>query len=60
MEERVYITEAFKQELLNLGCQSVDYIDIYRREGGKIFFQAGKCKFNFSKEELKEATLTAE
>ena len=60
MEERVYITEAFKQELLNLGCQPVDYIDIYRKEGDKIFFQAGMCKFHFSKQELKEATLTAE
>ena len=60
MEERVYITEAFKQELVNLGCQAVDYIDIYRREGGKIFFQANKCKFHFTKQELDEATLTAE
>jgi len=60
MEERVYITETFKQELSNLGCQAVDYIDIYRKEGGKVFFQAGKCKFHFSKEELKQATLTAD
>lgn len=60
MEERVYITETFKQELVNLGCVAVDYIDIYRREGSKIFFQAGKCKFHFTKDELVEATLTAD
>ena len=60
MEERVYITETFKQELVNLGCQSVDYIDIYRKEGNKIFFQAGMCKFHFSKQELEEATLTVD
>lgn len=59
MEERVYITETFKQELVNLGCEAVDYIDIYRKEGSRIFFQANKCKFHFSKQELEEATLTA-
>lgn len=59
MEERVYITETFKQELVNLGCEAVDYIDIYRQESSRIFFQAGKCKFHFSKQELDEATLTA-
>jgi hypothetical protein len=60
MEDRVYITEAFKQELVNLGCTAADYITIYRIEGNKVFFQADKCKFHFTKEELKEATLTAE
>lgn len=60
MEERVYITEAFKQELANLSCDVADYIDIYRKDGNKIFFQAGKCKLHFSKEELKEATLSVD
>lgn len=60
MEERVYITEEFKRELTWLGCEAVDYIDIYRRESGKIFFQAAKCKFHFSKDELAKATLTAD
>lgn len=57
MEERVYITEQFKQELLNLGCEAVDYINTYRVEGNKVFFTAGKCKFHVTKTELAEATL---
>jgi hypothetical protein len=60
MEERVYITEEFKQELANLGCSTVDYITIYRTEGNKVFFTANKCKFHVSKQELKEATLTVD
>ena len=60
MEEQVYITEAFKQELANLGCSAVDYITIYRTEGNKVFFSAGRCKFHVTKEELKQATLKAE
>ena len=60
MEERVYITEEFKQELTNLGCSPVNYITIYRTEGSKVFFSADKCKFHVTKQELKEATLTAD
>jgi hypothetical protein len=56
MEDKVYITEAFKQELQNLGCDAVDYITVYRVEGNKAFFRANKCKFHVSKQELKEAT----
>jgi len=57
MEERVYITEAFKQELINL-AGIVDYITIYRREGNKIFFSANNCKLHLTKAELEEARLT--
>lgn len=57
MEERVYITEKFKQELANLGCSTVDYITIYKKEGNKVFFNANKCKFHLTKQELEEATL---
>lgn len=57
MEERVYITEQFKQELSNLGCEAVDFIDTYRVEGNKVFFTAGKCKFHITKAELVAVTL---
>ena len=60
MEERVYITEEFKQELTNLGCSVVDYITIYRTEGNKVFFNADKCKLHVTKQELKKLTLTAD
>jgi hypothetical protein len=57
MEDRVYITEQFKQELSNLGCEAVDYVKIYKVEGNKVFFTAGKCKFHLTKAELTQATL---
>lgn len=57
MEERIYITEEFKQELANLGCEAVDYITTYRVDGNKVFFTANKCKFHLTKAELKEITL---
>lgn len=60
MEERIYITEEFKQELANLGCEAVDYITTYRVEGNKVFFTANKCKFHLTKAELEAATLTAD
>lgn len=59
MEERIYITEEFKQELANLGCEAVDYITTYRVEGNKVFFTANKCKFHLTKAELAEATLAS-
>jgi hypothetical protein len=60
MEERIYITEEFKQELANLGCEAVDYITTYRTEGNKVFFTAGRCKFHITKAELETSTLTVD
>lgn len=57
MEERIYITEEFKQELANLGCEAVDYVTKYKVEGSKVFFTANKCKFYLTKAELEEVTL---
>ena len=57
MEERVYITEEFKQELINLGCTAVDYIYVYKIEGDKVFFKADQCKLHLSKQEMDDATL---
>jgi len=59
MEERIYITEEFKQELANLGCEAVDYITTYRVEGNKVFFTANKCKLHVTKAELEAATLAS-
>ena len=57
MEERVYITEAFKQELYNL-AGDVEYITIYRTENDKVFFTANRCKLHLTRAELAEARLT--
>lgn len=58
-DEKIYITEAFKAELQNLGCPYCeDYITVYRRERDKAYFRAGtKCKFHMLQSELDEVTL---
>lgn len=61
MEEQVYINKEFKAELANLNCGlEQDYITITRREGDKVFFRYGRCKFHITKAELEEAKLTSE
>jgi hypothetical protein len=44
--ETVKITAEFKEELRKLGCSDGDYVTIYKKEDGKIFFRLGYCKFH--------------
>jgi hypothetical protein len=44
--ETVKITAEFKEELRKLGCSDGDYVTIYKKEDGKIFFRLGCCKFH--------------
>lgn len=61
MSEQIYINAEFKAELSNLNCGAgEDYITVTRKEGDKIFFQYGKCKFHITKAELEEVKLKAE
>jgi len=53
----MYITEVFSDELDNLGCGKNDFITITRREGCKVFFTAGPCKFNIQASEVQNVTL---
>ena len=52
MTERVYIKEELKETFCKLGVGIVDYIDIYRIEGDKVFFTAGRGKFHMTRTEL--------
>jgi hypothetical protein len=57
MIERVYINSELSENFRNLKCGIVDYVDVYRIEGDKVFFKAGTGKFHLTKDELKEARL---
>lgn len=56
MNEIVYITEPLKENFRILGCGLVDYVEIYRTEGDKVYFKAGNGKFNMTRSELEEYT----
>jgi hypothetical protein len=61
MSEKIYITAEFKSELSKLNCSGgEDYIFITRREGNKVFFQYGTCKFHITKAELEAVKLKSE
>lgn len=60
MTERVYINSELSDNFAKLGCGIVDYVDVYRIEGDKLFFTAGTGKFHLTKAELKEARLGEE
>ena len=57
MEEKVYITEEFKRELSSLGCYGDDYIVIYKRRDGIVYFKNGKCKLTITEKELEQYVL---
>jgi len=57
MNERVYINSELSENFRNLGCGIVDYVDVYRVEGDKVFFTAGSGKFHLTKGELKDYML---
>lgn len=59
-EEKMYITEEFSDELANLGCGNNDFITITRREGCKVFFTAGPCKFNIQASEVQNVSLNGQ
>lgn len=59
MNERVYINQILSETFRNLGCGLVDYIDIYRKEGEKLFFKAGNGKFHMTYSELKEYVIAS-
>jgi hypothetical protein len=59
-DEILYITEEFSDELANLGCGRNDFITITRREGVKVFFTAGPCKFNIQASEVQNVTLNGQ
>lgn len=59
-EEKMYITEEFSDELKNLGCGSNNFITITRREGCKVFFTAGPCKFNIQASEVQNVSLNGQ
>jgi hypothetical protein len=44
--EKVKITAKFKEELKELGCSDSDYVTVYKKEDGKVFFRSGYCKFH--------------
>ena len=55
MSNKVHIKPEFKKELQYLGCESSeDYIEITRKEDGKVFFKYGTCKLHVTKEELED------
>jgi hypothetical protein len=58
MKERIYIKDELKETFKNLRCGIVDYIDIYRVEDGKAYFQAGTGKFHMTLQEIEEARLS--
>ena len=59
-DEILYITEEFSDELANLGCGRNDFITITRREGVKVFFTAGSCKFNIQASEVQNVSLNGQ
>lgn len=60
MIERVYINSELSENFRNLKCGIVDYVDVYRIEGDKVFFKAGTGKFHLTKEELASYRLSAD
>ena len=53
MNEKIYITNEFKAELENLKCGFNDnYITVYKTEGDKVFFSAGRGRFHLTKGEV--------
>lgn len=49
---RLTINDKAKQLFQKLGVGTVNYIEIYREEGNKIYFKAGNGRFHVTKEEL--------
>lgn len=52
MNERIYIKEELKETFRNLGVGIVDFIEVYKIVGDKIYFSAGSGKFHMTREEL--------
>ena len=52
MNSRIQINTQAQQLFFKLGCGMVEFIEIYKEEGSKLFFKAGSGKFHILKEEL--------
>lgn len=60
MKERIYIKSELSETFRNLGCGLVDYIDVYRTHGDKVYFTAGTGKFHMTRGELREHRVDGE
>ena len=50
--EKINITAQFKADLESLGCSNGDFVTVYKREDGKVYFKAGCCKLHLLKDEF--------
>jgi len=57
MNNKVYITQNFKEELEALNSGPIDYITVYKIENGKVFFKANNFKLHLEASEFKEVCL---
>jgi hypothetical protein len=55
MNETVYINSELQENFRELGLGNIDNIKIYRVEGDKCFFRAGRGKLWMTKAEIKSA-----
>jgi|APGre2960657423_1045063.scaffolds.fasta_scaffold144739_3 hypothetical protein len=57
MNNKVYITSSFKEELEALNSGPLDYITVYKIENGKVYFKANNHRLHLDASEFKEVCL---
>jgi hypothetical protein len=57
MNDKIYITASFKQELEALNSGPLDYITVYKIENGKVYFKANKHRLHLESSEFKKVCL---
>jgi hypothetical protein len=60
MNDKVYITASFKEELEALNSGPLDYITVYKIENGKVYFKANRHRLHLEASEFKEVCLSAD
>jgi hypothetical protein len=55
MNETIYIKDELQDTFRRIGVGLVKSINIYRVEGDRCFFTAGRGKFHMTKSEIREA-----
>lgn len=57
INEKIYVNSEFKDLLRGMNIGIVDYIEVYKVEGDKVFFKANTARLHLTKDELEEAKL---
>jgi len=59
INEKVYVNSEFKDLLRGMNIGIVDYIEVYKVEGDKVFFKANSARLHLTKDDFEEVRLGA-